>query len=88
MTKIRMKFIFWYSKVLAAAMAMLGFVTCTKETEDMYGVPVMYGSLPADSVGVDTAAIDTNMRAMYGIIYTKFRAVEEENSEEESYEGD
>lgn len=80
MKRMKMRCLLWYSKVLAAAMAMLGFVTCTEEEPDMYGVPVMYGPLEPDSVAVDSADVDTVM-VMYGVASAKFRAVEDNNVE-------
>lgn len=70
MKVLRVKCMMWYSKVLAAALAMLGFVSCTKESADMYGVPVMYGPPPSDSTMVDTAEV------MYGVAPARFRGVE------------
>ncbi|MBQ9666324.1 MAG: hypothetical protein IJV33_07625 [Bacteroidaceae bacterium] len=82
MKKIQTKWLLWSSKVLAAAMAMLGFVTCTKESEDMYGIPVMYGMPPVDSVDVDST-----MMEMYGTPYAKFRTTDENNeTDDESSE--
>jgi hypothetical protein len=55
MKKIKTKCVWCYSKVLAAVLAMLGVVSCSKEDQAMYGPPVMYG-VP-DTLSTDTSRL-------------------------------
>lgn len=77
MKVLKKKWMLFYSKVLAAGLTLLGFVSCQKESEDMYGAPVMYG------VPTDSSYVDTLNHVMYGVTPVTYRKLEDSNEQPE-----
>lgn len=77
---MKKKCLLWYSKALAAALTLMGFVGCAGDSD----APVMYGPAPMDTVDIDTTMVE-----MYGVMYAPFEETEEDEvlEQQDRHEG-